>query len=238
MEVTQQSSSFEKLIGVLFSPSKTFEDLAAKPSWVLPLILTVVTGVVLSAVVLPMIDWADVIRAQVEQSGQTVPEEQLDQQIEIMEKFGNGFAWAWAVVGPFVIYPLLALVFWVAFKVMGSGLSFKQSLSVLIHGYAPFWLVSAVLSIPVVLAQGEVTTDQVQNSSYLLSNLGFLATEDTHSAMRSLLGSMDIFSFWTLALLTMGYRIVARISTAKAAGSVIGLWLIYVLGKAGLQMIF
>lgn len=230
-------SAWSHLVGVLVSPGKTFEHLAAKPSWVLPLLLTVITGVALSAVVLPLIDWADVVRAQVEASGQSLSDTQVEQQIEIVEKFGAGFTWAAALAGPFVIYPGLALVFWLIFKVMGSAMSFKQSLSVLLHGYAPFWLVSVVLSIPVVWAQGEVTTEQVQSSSYLLSNLAFLATEETHVALRSILGSLDLFSFWTLILLSMGYRIAARVSAVRATGTVVALWLLYVLGKTGLQMV-
>ncbi len=236
-QIGPHPSAWSQVLGVLFSPSKTFEHLAAKPSWVLPLILTVITGVALSAVVLPMIDWPEVVRAQIEASGQSLSEAQIEQQIGMVEKFGAGFAWVAAVAGPFVVYPGLALIFWLIFKVMGSTMSFRQSLSVLLHGYAPIWLVSVVLSIPVVLAQGGVTTEQVQSSSYLLSNLGFLATEDTHVALRSILTSLDLFSFWTLILLSIGYRIVARVSGAKATVSVVALWLIYVLGKTGLQMI-
>lgn len=238
MEDGQQSSSFAQIFEVLLSPTKTFEQLARKPSWVLPFIISIILGLVLTAVVVPMIDWGEVIRAQVEATGQNVPAEQLDQQIEFMQKFGSVIAWVSTLVMPLILYPVMTLIFWVAFKVMGSAMTFKQGLSVLLHGFTPYWLVSSVLSIPVVLAQGEVTTEQVQNSSYLMSNLAFLATEDTSPAVASLLGSMDLFTFWTLALLTIGFRIVARVSTTKAAAIPVGLWLIYVLGKAGLTMVF
>lgn len=230
-------SVWSHLLGVLFSPSKTFEQLAAKPSWLLPVILAMLTSIAATAVVMPLIDWGEVLRAQMEASGRTFPEEQMEQQLGFVKTFAVGFAWAAAVLGPFIIYPVLALVFWLTFKVLGSGMSFKQSLSALLHAYAPLWLVSAVLTIPVVWSLGEVTMEQLQSSNYLMSNLSFLATEETHAAVRALLVSADLFSLWTVVLLIIGYRITARVSSSQATIAVVFWWLIYVLGKSGIAML-
>jgi hypothetical protein len=56
--------------------------------------------------------------------------------------------------------------------------------------------------------------------------------------IRSLLGSLNFFTLWTLVLLAIGYRIVARVSIAVSAGTVFTLWLLYVAGKAGFAALF
>ena len=71
----------------------------------------------------------------------------------------------------------------------------------------------------------------------LRSNLGFLAPPDA-KALHSLLGSLDVFSFWTMGLLAIGLAAAARIRKGQAAGVVVSLWLVYVLAKAGLAAIF
>jgi hypothetical protein len=52
--------------------------------------------------------------------------------------------------------------------------------------------------------------------------------------MVALFSSFDIFSLWAIALLVIGFAAAARISKGTTAGGVIGMWLVYVLGKVGL----
>src|SRR5713101_1132258 len=78
-----------RIIGALFSPKKTFTDIAQKPSWLAPvLVLTVLSASVCFAIN-QRIDWREYIRHQMEQSpsaGQ-LSEEQKQQRIEGGAKF-------------------------------------------------------------------------------------------------------------------------------------------------------
>jgi hypothetical protein len=71
----------------------------------------------------------------------------------------------------------------------------------------------------------------------LRSNLGFLVGRD-EKVLHSLLGSIDLFSFWSLALFVIGYSAAAKIRKGQAAGVIVTLWVVFVLGKAGLAAIF
>jgi hypothetical protein len=51
------------------------------------------------------------------------------------------------------------------------------------------------------------------------------------------LESLDIFSLWTLALLVIGYSVVARLRTSRVALVVVGAWAAYVAGRALLASI-
>ena len=55
---------------------------------------------------------------------------------------------------------------------------------------------------------------------------------------RAWLGSLDLFSIWTLFLLATGYRIVGRTGKGAAWGVVLTLWALYVGGKVTLSGLF
>ena len=69
----------------------------------------------------------------------------------------------------------------------------------------------------------------------------FLAAyEKAHPALASLLGSIDIFSAWSIALLAIGFSVISRqkLTVKSAALGVMIPWLIWVLGKAGFAALF
>jgi hypothetical protein len=71
----------------------------------------------------------------------------------------------------------------------------------------------------------------------LSSNLGFLV-DSKSAALHSILSSLDVFSFWTLALLVIGFAASARVSRKAATGVIVAIWALLVLGKAGFAAIF
>jgi len=61
-------SPFGRIIGVLFSPKATFEDIARKPSWLLPVLISTVLGIASTVVLNQRMDWRDYITQQIEKS--------------------------------------------------------------------------------------------------------------------------------------------------------------------------
>ena len=86
-----QMNWFQRLVGVLLSPTETFTDVNRKPTIIAPIIVVVI--LVLATVSLinwkisPYID--DIMRAQikkqVERQGATVSEEQMQQQLQMAQ---------------------------------------------------------------------------------------------------------------------------------------------------------
>jgi hypothetical protein len=226
-------TSFGRIVGALTSPTRTFGQIAERPTWLVALVVLVAVGVLSGALISGKIDWEQVTRDSLEQQGQQLSEEQLERIIDFQERFGPVMSIAGPLVGVPIIYLLVALVFMVVFKVLGGDLTFVKSLAVVVHGMLPRG-VAGLLSIPVILGRDDFDFEELQDGSVLASNLAAFAPEDAGPGLMALLSSFDLFSVWAVVLLVIGYAIAARVSKGAAAGGVVGLWLIYVLGKVGL----
>ena len=51
--------------------------------------------------------------------------------------------------------------------------------------------------------------------------------------LHSLLGSVDVFSFWSLGLFVVGFAAAANVSRKQSAAVILTLWFLFVLGKGG-----
>ncbi len=225
-----EHSNFGRVISVLISPTRTFRSIAERPTWLVPILVLVVLGLISMLVAVPKIDWEESARVRMEQSGRELPAEQVEALIEIWKKPVTVFIYVKSVVFPWIMFPLMALIFLGLFRVAGGELGFKTSLGVLLHGFMP-WAVATLLSIPVLLARDSLVVDKIEDG---VSNLAVFAGDDTGLVTASLLASVDLFSLWTIALLVIGYAIAARVSKGRATAIVVGLWLAWVVVKAGL----
>lgn len=226
-----EDSSLGRLIGVLISPEKTFRSIAERPTWVVALVVLVLLGAAAGYLVFQKLDMAEVISQSMEDRGRRASVEEIEQATEIAERFG----WIGALVGVLVVAPLaflvMALVFWVVFKLIGAEFSYQTSLSVTLHSLMPA-AVSSLLSLPVIYSRETIDIEESQRG-VLFSNLGALAPEDAGTALTALLSSIDLFSLWTLVLLTIGYSIVGRVGKTTAGVTVVLLWAVYVVAKVG-----
>jgi hypothetical protein len=66
----------------------------------------------------------------------------------------------------------------------------------------------------------------------------FVERDALPKAVFAFLGSLDLFSFWTIFLLALGFGRASRTRTGPAAWGVIVPWLLVVLGKVGLAAAF
>ena len=226
-------SGIQSVWGVLLAPESTFRSLAARPRWFPAFLLLFLSAVGLSLILMPRMDMKQVIRDAVEKQGQEISETKLDSQVRLAKIVGTA---SQVVVQP-AFYLILASVFLVVFRLSGSEIDFRRSLSVTVHGMLPV-VVASLLTIPILLTRTKISMDEAKSGSFLPSNLGFLATESTGKALHSLLSSCDIFSLWAIALLAIGFRIVGRVSTGVAWGVVLTLWALAIGAKAFLGSLY
>ena len=227
-------SALARIPGVFFSPVKTFESIARKPTWIAPLILMTAMSLGLTAAILQKIDYDQMIREAMQKRGQTIPEDRMSSIIERQKKFGGIFGWFFGVAGPTVASLVVAVVIWGAFKAFGWDARFPQAFGVTAHAFLPGILKSGLLLF--LVSRLESVNPQALGD-LLSSNLGFLV--DSKSAvLHSLLQSIDVFSLWTLALFVIGFAASARVSRKAAGGLIVAIWVLLVLGKAGFAAIF
>lgn len=220
-----------RVVGTFFSPVSTFESIAAKPGFVLPLLLWTAASLLVTAFLLPRIDFDRMIRSSIEKRGQSVPEERIQAIVSQQKRMAPVLYNAIGAVSPTLICLLVALVFWASFKAFGWDFTFRQGVAVTAHAFLPGVLGAFVLV--AVVAQKESVDPQAMGD-LLRSNLGFLVEKQSSPALHAILQSLDIFSLWTLVLLAIGYAAAGRVSRKASAGVVFTIWALFVLGKAGL----
>ena len=214
-------SSLGRLLGALVSPGATFRSIAARPTWAVPFVLMVALSLVLGYLVLDRIDYEQLLHQQNEKSGQMTAE-QMDQQATRLHNMTPALAAAQSLLVSPALFLFIALLFWVGFRLVGSEMTYKASLSTSLHALLPS-AVASLLTIPVILQRKSLTVAESRAGGFLASNLAALAPEGTGAALRALLGSMDLFNVWVVALLLIGYGAVAKVSRTATTAVVVTL---------------
>jgi hypothetical protein len=235
-----EDSGAGRVIGALVSPVKTFNSIAVRPTWMVPLVILLIVSTLVGVLANKRIDPNDMrqsVQQRMEKSQGTVTPEQVDRAMAMSAKVSAVVIWLIPVFSA-IVYLLVALLSFAAFHFFGgSEISYKTSFAVAVHGFLP-GIVAALLSLPVILTHQHLRLKDVQGGNLLASNLGAFAPDTLGPAVHSLLSSVDFFSLWSLCLMVVGYKAAAKVSTANAATVVVVLWALYVAGKAGLAVLF
>ena len=224
-----------RVIGTFFSPVPTFQSIAARPGFILPMALWIAASLLVSAFMLPRMDYEGMIRSRLEKSGQALSEDRIQAQVAIQKRIAPKITLAIGALAPVLITLLVTLVFWASFKAFGWDFTFRQGVGATAHAFLP-GVLGALILVPVLSSKDLI--DPQNMSDLLRSNLGFLVDRKASPALHSLSGSLDLFAIWTMVLLAIGYAAAARVSRKAAGGIIVTIWALYVLGKAGLAALF
>ena len=223
-----ENSSFGRLIGALFSPGKTFRAIAERPTWGVALIVLAVLGAGLGILINARTDQRQMIEKQMAKFGQNMTEKQIDEAVERAEHPSpllRAISVVGGLIGQAIGYLLPAFLLWVFFKLFGSEMNFKSSFSTYLHASVPL-TIAILLSLPVILSRPSVQPADMLTGGLLASSPAFFLPAGTSPTVKAALTTFDVFNLWSLALCILGYRIVARVSTAVAASAVVVLWLL------------
>lgn len=235
---------FQRLTGIYTGPQAVFEDINRKGSWLgLYLIFAVLTLVMIN--VIPYRMGPDNYKEKVREAipsfaASRMSPQQMDEAVEKSLSPGRRImTLVFTPVAQLATFAILAAVFLLVFIILGCQLTFKKSLAVTMWGMIPPGIVASILSIILVFLK-DPDSLEVDPSGILASNLGMLVSRKEHPALASLLGSIDVFSFWAIFLLSVGFAASSekKLTRGKAMAGVVFLWALYVLGKFGWHSIF
>lgn len=215
-----KSSSWSRVATVLFKPAETFAEIAERPTWGVALAVFLALSTIATLVVFSRFDVLEAMRQQIASQHQAVPAG-----FEGRAGLIKGCSEAGAIAVPAIALLIAAAIFLV-FNLAGGQLGFKTSFAVVVHASMPN-AVGALLTVAVALSRPAWTAAEVQGG-LLHSNLAFLAPADASKTLVALLTRVDLFSLWTLVLLTIGFRIAAKVSRTTSAAVVFGLWIVLV----------
>lgn len=235
----ERVNSIGRIFGVFFSPKATFESIVRRPSWLAPLVLLCLVSLGVVASFSYRGGWPSFFQRQVENSSrfQQMPPDQQQRVLAAQLKYGPKVAYVQTVVGPLLVVVVLAAIFLGMFNLLsGTKLQFVTSLGIVSHSLLP-GVISGLLGILVILVKEPSTVD-LQNA--VASNAAAFLSSDSPRWQIALLGSLDLFSFWMMILLALGYSAAApkKVTFGKGLVSVLGVWLVYVIVKVGLTAAF
>ncbi len=208
-------SPFGRIIGVLFSPKATFEDIARKPSWLLPVLISTVLGIIATVSLNQRINWREYVTQQIEKSPRAanLSAEQKQQQAEISAKITVYIVYAVGILSSVLFALIVGAVMMLAYNLLGgTDAKFSQALAIAAHT-----LVVGIISTPIFLLVLFLRpTGTVDPNNPVATNLAVFLPEESAKWLVALCKSIDIFTFWTLILLAIGF---AAVNPRKLKGS-------------------
>lgn len=228
----QKISALGRVVGVLFNPKETFADIARKPTWLVPIIISGVIGLAFAWVMNQRVDWYSFIRQQIEMGPRAanMSAEQIQQAAQMQARITPTFVYVFGTLGGLIFSLWLGLVYWGSFSLLaGLGVRFKQALGIAAHAMMT-GLVSGPITMLVMFLKERGDVDP---NNMLASSLGAFLAHDAPAWQKSLGTSFELFWFWTLFLLAAGFAAVnpRKVSMGKSLGIVIGVWLLGVFIK-------
>lgn len=238
-----------RLTGTLLSPGETFVDVNRKPTWLAPMIIAIVTVIASSLFFTWRVhpNWEEITRNQIkkrmEKSNQSIPEEQLQQQINIGKTIAKFYPIIGAIFTP-IVYLIVAGIFALGMMLIQAKTTFKKILSVVSWTFAAMGILGTVVMMASLMVRDEEglrNIDPTQPTGIVPTNLAVFLASDASPVIKAIAGSLDVFSIWILILLSIGFAAIAgsrKITTGKAATVVFGFWLVFVVIKVGWAAMF
>lgn len=235
----QEMGVFERLVGVFFSPAKTFESIARKPGtdWLVPVAVMVALVLVSAFTINPKLDVDSAVhqtmkkieqRQQLDDAKRTQIEGAMRKQMGFMISGPGRFIAPIIVLVPFFLVPLF-------YHGIAAAFGASTRYMTVVAGYAWVQLVQAlkfVIAIAVSIPRKSIDVNDAQN--LVRSNVGaFLNPATTSKAVIALASSIDLFEIWALVLTSIMVAKTTRLSKNAATITVVALWIVWVLIKMG-----
>lgn len=238
-ETPRHIGAFGRLIGAIINPRPTFEDIARKPSWLLPLLLLIILSLSITYIFGKRVGWRAFMEKQLAQNSrvQQLTPEQRERTLETQVKVAPIIGYVFGVIGFPIIVVILAAIFMGIFNATSSAaLDFKTSLSVVTHSWMPY-VIASLLGILVLYLK---PPDQIDLQNLVASNAGAFLSSDAPKWLLSLCTSLDIFTFWVLGLTAFAYSAVRpkKIKFSSALTWIVGIWVVFILIKVGFTAMF
>src|ERR1700735_4661997 len=143
-EAAPSVSAIGRIFGAIFSPKPTFESIAQRPTWILPLILVCLVSVTVVFVFGQRVGWRGFMErqnqtnARLQKQMESMTPDQREKMLETQTKYASIFGYVGGVLGTFTGALLVAAVFLAAFNLIaGAKVGFTTSLGIVAHSWVP-----------------------------------------------------------------------------------------------------
>jgi hypothetical protein len=233
-------SEVERLVDTFVAPRKTFTDLRRSASWWLPFLIGGIVYVMFVYVVDQKVGFRKVVenqlRIQPKQAArlESLPADQRETAMRQQTTFWRVFSYGGPVFG-LLFYLIISAALFGTFKfAVNADIRFKTMYALTVFAWLPQIFVS-LLAILALLAG--VSSDGFMIQSPAATSLGVLVDPSSAPVLFALLSSIDVFTFWSLALMGIGVTCISKVKRGSAFAVVFGWFGFWVLIKIGLAAI-
>ncbi len=238
-EPPERVNPFGRIVGVIFSPKETFESIVRKPTWLVPTILLCVVELCLVGIYGHRAGWRGLVQKQLSNNSQfqELPAADQESRIEVATRIASKVVYAEMIIFPFLAVLFFAGILWVIFNLLvGGKFNFVTSMGIVSHALVPT-IIASLLGIVILFVKDPSTVDL---QHLVASNAGAFLSNDASKALTAFLRFVDIFLFWEMILLAIGFHAAApkKVSFAAAFAWIFALWLVAALATTGLVAAF
>ena len=237
-------SVFSRITGVFFEPGKTFEDIGRRPTWFVPLLLVILSGLAFYMAYGQHVGWARFVNqqmttnARMQQAMAQVPPDQVESRLALQAKMtGIGYYVSMFIMLPIIMLVSAAVVLGMT-SMMSAGLRYKQIFAIVCFAGLPM-MIRQLLSIVVVFLKNP---DDFNLLNPLAFNVAAFMDPLTSSKFWYTLGTMfDLFAIWTIVLTAIGLSAAAGKKKLSFGGGMFAAatpWVVFGLFGASMAAMF
>jgi hypothetical protein len=224
-----------RLAGVFYEPGKVFADVAQKPRWIAPMLISILVGLVLVYAISTHVGWDLTIRKMFATNPrmEDMTVDQREKAIATATKISSIGGWVGAVLGgPFSVLIIAGVLTGIFNGLVGTDVKFAQAFAITTYALLVRALLAALMILLVYLKPpGEF---DMQVSPF--SPAAYMNRLENPKWLMALCGSLDLFTIWAIILLAIGFSAAARkLSFSKALITILIPWLIVVAATISLQ---
>jgi hypothetical protein len=221
-------SPLGRIVGVLFSPEATFQDIVRKPSWLPAVLLLFLTGLALNITLANRANWVEVAKEQISKSKfaarqfDQMDDAKKDQAFEQAAKQQKIGRYVRGVIGWPLMLLFTGLIYFGAYRLIGGArVSFGLSFTICAFASLPMGLREILGSIVSALKDPSA----IDPDNYLASNPAAFLGSDAPAWQMVPLISLDLFALWILILVAIGFSAAdpKKLPFGKSLGIAVGL---------------
>ncbi|MBX3710681.1 MAG: YIP1 family protein [Lysobacter sp.] len=201
------------LIDIYLQPGKVFAALKDKPTFLVPLLLTIVLGVVMVGLYFAQVDGAWLVDRMASANPEATAKE-VEQMRKVMPsaQVMGYFGMAGLLVVTVLVTLVIALYYWISGKIAGHALSFRHGLSLTAWSGMPMLLGSIVALAGVITMTPQTTMESLQ-----VFNIDPLFVElPLDHAWSTFAKGFSLLMFWAIGLAALGWRTWFRTGWGQA----------------------
>jgi len=226
---TEELVFFQRLIGIIISPNKTFNYIKEKPDWIIPLLVAITISLSVQIVIKPYFFNSKQYETTITDLMEKTDMDRESAE-EIMQKNITIAMPLFALIGtPLILLLLSGAMFLGGNLIMGGETSFKHLFS--INAYVGIVGAAGILlTLPLIIAKG--STDIVTSLSILMP------PDADETILYKLLSLFDVIVIWESVVAAIGLAIIYNWAQKKANMLVIGMWLVVIVVYGLVLLIF